>query len=188
VSKESEPLSFLEKSHCVPIILALYRNGMMNRNQLYGELKETINVVIKRIGFLIDQNLIFERDMKVKPFAKYIGLTGKGITVAKKLVEIETVMETPGTGPISHLHIALIPDIREEPMFVNPSKPQVIIKNPKKEYKELIECPICGSERYLIESISKTTWICFKCGTKFDAILEDAIKLAFLEEHLQPEF
>lgn len=188
VPKESEPLSFLEKSHCVPIILALHRKGMMNRNQLYNELKETINVVIKRIPILIDLGLVFEKEMPVKPLAKYIGLTGKGKAIAEKLEEMESIMEKPGTGHIGHLHIPLVPDIDEEEMCKIESSKPPRIQDLRKEYKELITCPICKSERYLIEIKGKETWICPECGTKFDSTIEEAFNMLYLENHLQPKF
>lgn len=185
VPKESEPLSFLEKSHCVPIILALDRNGMMNRNQLYEELNETINVVVKRIAFLSDCDLIFERTMEAKPFAKYIGLTDKGKIVADKLWEIKNTMETPGIGFISHLYVPLASDVIEDTYVPGLFDSPVVVKNLKKELKELIACPNCGNDRYLIIIKEKETWICFKCGMKSEPKDTDVTDLYAIERQLQ---
>lgn len=187
---ESEPLSFLEKSHDVPIILALNRNGMMNRNQLYRELNETINVVIKRIDFLKSANLVFEREMKVKPLAKYIGLTEKGQKVAIKLLEIQRTMESPSTGFIGHLQMPIIPDPdideeaeKEYEQDNPPPEPKELIK----EYKKLITCPICRSERDLIMIKGEPTWICYRCGAKDIADIRQAYDLQYIEKHLHPD-
>ena len=180
---ESEPLDFLEKSHCVPIILALYRNGMMNRNQLYDQLGETINIVIKRINFLIERDIVYEMDMKAKPFAKFIYLTGKGKAVAEKLENIEEIMEKPGTGSIGRLHIPFEPnedDLMDESEISN--SPQ-LMHDLELEIDERSRCPKCGNKMHIIPDKKKAAWICFKCGTRFSTDKRNAFKLWVLEDY-----
>lgn len=183
---ECEPLSFLEKSHCVPILLALDRIGMMNRNQIYKELNESIKVVIKRIEFLIDCDLIFEKTMKVKPFAKYIGLTGKGKNVAVKLWEIKREMEKPGAGFIGHLFVPLAPEEIEDTFGTGSLDEPAVAKDLKKALRELVICPECGSqERYLIETKGKKIWMCFRCGVKTESNPSEVANLYAIEYNFQ---
>jgi DNA-binding HxlR family transcriptional regulator len=90
---ESEPLAFLEKSHCASILLVLYRKGIMCHNELFAELGETYNVVVKRINFLVGCGLVSEYVMVVRPFRKDVKLTDRGLFVASKLEEIERILK-----------------------------------------------------------------------------------------------
>lgn len=179
---ESAPLAFLEKSHCVPILLALYRKGMMNRNQLYDELGQTINIVMKRIHLLIDINLIEERKMKVKPFAKFIFLTSKGWDIADSLEHMEQIMNRPIYRKSKRIHLGDNP-------FMN-----VLDQSFDDETEDTIQlteidwsnynCPNCKAEMHLFKDEDRFTWICFDCGTRKPSSIDEAIN-ASLSENLE---
>ena len=51
-------------------------------------------------------------------------------------------------------------------------------------YKYTIEplnCNKCRADTYLMKDKNKFVWVCFKCGNKFDADIEDAKKLMLWE-------
>jgi len=175
VPDESAPLAFLEKSHCVPILIALYRNGMMNRNQLYAELGQTINIVIKRIKFLKDRELIYEIEMKVKPFAKYIDLTGKGKAVAQRLSEIEAIVDRLGTGDIGFVHVHFP---RQEVLVsfgLFEHEVESAIDFDQINWPDS-KCTTCKKQMHLIQDKEEYNWICFKCGTRKKATKREAME------------
>jgi len=187
VPDESAPLAFLEKSHCVPILMALYKKGMMNRNQLYNELGQTINIVIKRINFLIEKELIIEYKMKVKPFAKFIDLTPKGREIAKCLQHINLTMTEKGlTYSIYERRIHIV--ISSEDIDNNwPIKgeswdPEINKYNhPIKLFDNYMLCPKCNIKLHMINDNNQYVWLCFNCGYKEMVNIKTAIKL-YLEE------
>lgn len=169
------PLKFLEKSHNISIIMALYKNGMMNRNQLYDELGETINVVIKRINQLIENDLIYEKEMKVKPFTKGIALTTKGREVANELEKIKKILSKDIPNKSWRVNYPF--KIDEELMLqVHPGDPEYY-----RVFIEDLSCNNCGADTFLMKDKDKFAWVCFKCGSKKDADIEDAKRLLLWE-------
>lgn len=181
---ESAPLAFLEKSHCVPILLALYRKGMMNRKQLYNELNETINIVIKRINFLKEKGLIYEEELTVRPFAKYIDLTVTGYEIAKRLCDIENLAISPYSRKFSRIHLGL------DPRFIMDKciEEGIDIKEIEEDLKEFdlsdVKCPHCNNELDYIRNEDQFFWICLKCGSKISSSYKEAVKLWISENKL----
>lgn len=179
---DGSPLAFLEKSHCISIILALSRNGILNRNQLYDELGQTINIVIKRIDLLIENEVIYEFKVPVKPFAKYIVLTEKGHKIAEHLKVIEEVVKVPGTGAIRRINLPykevfnlVVPD-------ENADHFREFVRNNKKEASG-IKCSRCDSITYLARDNKKYYWICVHCGNKEKADQDDILTVAVAEHY-----
>lgn len=179
------PLAFIEKSHCVPILLTLYKNGMMNRNQLYSELGQTINIVIKRINFLIISGLIKEYQMKVRPFAKYIDLTPKGLLIADLLEQMNSVITGHQNNYERRVHIIF--DNKEVAMNYGSvfKLPSDSIGKFAKCYSEIFEsyemCPHCQTKTHLLKKGEKYYWLCFNCGNK-KVISELEAKSIWLKE------
>jgi hypothetical protein len=186
VVKEQEPLAFLEKSHCVPILLALYNMGMLNRNQLYQELGETINIVIKRIELLKESGLVHEFKMKKKPFAKYLALTYKGREVAADLQHILNTVNRPGGKSVWRVNCPLeVDDQLGEDMARFAGEPEYERQATELRYEVAhLQCPECKEDTYLVKDDAGYHWICFTCGTKSEADLEDARKLLFIEKYI----
>lgn len=182
---ESAPLAFLEKSHCVPILLALYRKGMMNRNQLYNELGQTINIVIKRIQFLKDKGLIYEEKMNVRPFAKYIDLTRSGYEIAKRLYDIETLtIFPPDKHKFSRIHLGL------DSRFIMDKciEEGIEIKEVDEDLDKLdlsnFICPNCKNELDYIRDGNQFFWLCLKCGFRKESSYKEAFVLWINENKL----
>ena len=182
---ESAPLAFLEKSHCVPILLALYRKGMMNRNQLYKELGQTINIVIKRINFLERKGLICEIEMKVKPFAKYIDLTRTGYAIAESLCGMENIAKLPIKQIHSRVHLGFnpYPIIDKIPDEFEPNPEDHTFYHIKWED---LNCPKCKKEMHLLYDEDDFFWLCFDCGTRKASCPEEAFEAWIQEEKLIP--
>lgn len=175
--EDVNPLTMLEKSHSISIIMALYRNGMMNRNQLYQELGETINIVMKRIDLLIENELVYQKKMKVKPFTKGIALTYKGRAVARDLEKIE---ETLKHGTLNIMYRVNYPFKADEEM-----KEEVFSEKDSHSYYEIflerLLCNKCKSKTFLMKDKNKFVWVCFECGNKVEADIEDAKRLMLWE-------
>ena len=176
----NSPLAFLEKSHCISIILALSHKGIMNRNQLYDELGQTISIVIKRIDLLIEKEVIYEFKMPVKPFAKNMVLTEKGKQIAHHLEEIEKKVKIPGTGKIKRINFPV-----EELTNTQPHNDPEFWKkyiNQMKEDASKITCSRCGEITYLAKDGNKSYWVCTHCGQR-DKAKSDDIRTVVLAEH-----
>jgi hypothetical protein len=187
-SKEPEMLGFLEKSHCVPILITLDKNGIMNRNQIYAELGETIRVVIKRIELLKEYGLIYETKMTVKPYAKYINLTIKGKKIASRLSQIQSIMEKNFEYPISLFNFRYEPNYPKDFDKVLNYKDYVkkagIVKT---EHDDLTICPKCSNYFHAVNNTGKDEWVCYSCGYRKIALNEEFLKLYVLEMILNPD-
>jgi DNA-binding HxlR family transcriptional regulator len=175
--EEVSPLTILEKSHNISIIMALFRNGMMNRNQLYQELGETINIVMKRIDLLTEHELVYEKKMKVKPFTKGIALTYKGRDVAKELDKIEKTLKSPTLNITYRVNYPFKTD-KELEEEVGPEKDSHFYYE---VFLEKLQCNKCRSKTFLMKDKNKFVWVCFECGNKVDADIEDAKRLMLWE-------
>ncbi len=171
---ELEPLGFLEKSHCAPILIALNNNGMMNRNQVYKTLGDPIRLIIKRIDLLKQYGLIYEIKMIVKPFAKYINLTKRGKVVALYLANIQKEMEVEYLHPISLFEFHFSPKAikNHKPIFESLPIP-ITDTSVISVQKKLTTCPNCSNTLHAIKEGRRAEWKCFYCGFRKFASQEE---------------
>jgi len=174
VATEHDPWEFLGKSHCVPIILALDKDGMMNRNQLYQKLGGTINIIIKRIELLKELGIIEEYRMNVKPFAKYIDLTVKGITIAHGLQQIITSSHEKKSKYERKVHIRYWHALDT---LDGRQTGDVMIKR----FEENEYCPICSKPTHLLKDKDEYVWECFNCGLRKEIDENEAMEMALIE-------
>lgn len=179
---DSEPLAFLEKSHCISIIQTLARNGMMNRNQLYKELGENINIVIKRVDLLLSREIVHEFEIPVKPFAKYLALTEKGRSIADHLDAIENILTIPGTVNVYRVNFPFDMDTEEIKLAEKQPNFKEYVRR-KKEQAPDIKCKKCGELTYLAKDKKKYVWVCMHCGYKVKAEFDDIATVAVAERY-----
>lgn len=88
-------LARLEKKAALQILAYLYKKGEPGKRE---DLRSNINGVMETIYSALDVlkslGLIEEEEIGVFPFERRVWLREKGMLVAKKLVEIENILET----------------------------------------------------------------------------------------------
>lgn len=87
----------LEKNNLFSILIYLYRNGRCMKSALYS-ISNTGSLPSK-IAYLIEQGLITEDQRRFENNTKYIELTDKGMRIARKIADIEDLMN--GLNPES---------------------------------------------------------------------------------------
>lgn len=80
----------LEKNNLFSILTFLYKNGPCMKSVLYG--KWNTASLPSKITYLIDLGLISEDQRRFENNTKYINLTDKGRIIARKIAEMEDLM------------------------------------------------------------------------------------------------
>lgn len=83
----------LEERLAVAILITMYKEDrQMPRSILYSKVARSAGTTIDRVNEMINAGLIREEIITEKPYTKMVELTPCGREVAKKLVEIEDVI------------------------------------------------------------------------------------------------
>ncbi len=80
----------LEKNNLFSILMFLYKDGPCIKSALYS--KWNTSSLPLKISYLIELGLISEDQRRFENNTKYIDLTEKGKTVARKIAEMEILM------------------------------------------------------------------------------------------------
>ena len=87
------PVSELENTLAMRILLVLYKEGDMFRSILYNRVAKGTNTARYRVDELLEAGLLTEDVSQFPPLSKRIGLTEKGRRVAEHVAEIERILE-----------------------------------------------------------------------------------------------
>ena len=85
-------VSILEDKHKITMILILFNKGKMLKSQLYDQLPTKNSNGGKKLDDLMDIGIVVF-DRRNKNNATYVELTGLGRNVAKKLMEIDDLIQ-----------------------------------------------------------------------------------------------
>ena len=98
MKSESPQIKGLEDKHIISIIMFLYKNGRVKKSEIYRNVSYTATMVGK-IDALEDMGLLTQEQKKYENNTIYIELTERGLSVAKKLLDIESIIlgEEPET-------------------------------------------------------------------------------------------
>ena len=80
----------LEKNNLFSILIFLYKNGRCMKSVLYSNWNT--GSLPSKIEYLIERGLIVEDQRRFESNTKFIELTDKGMRVAKRISEIEDLM------------------------------------------------------------------------------------------------
>ncbi len=85
----------LERNNLFSILIYLYRNGRCLKSSLYDVSKT--NTLPQKISFLIENGFIIEDHRRFENNSKYIELTEKGLKVARRISDIEDIINDRDT-------------------------------------------------------------------------------------------
>lgn len=88
-------LAKLEKKAALQILVYLYEKGEpANREELRGNIKAVMATVYSALEVLKGLDLIEEEEVGAFPFERRVWLREKGMLVARRLAEIENILNT----------------------------------------------------------------------------------------------
>ena len=98
MKSESPQIKCLEDKHIISIIMFLFKNGRVKKSEIYRNVSYTATMVGK-VDALEAMGLLTQEQKKYENNTIYIELTERGQSVAKKLLDIESIIlgEEPET-------------------------------------------------------------------------------------------